>query len=673
MRRANPTHNLRVNHAEWCPPAVVYLDTETATTRRDGSELLTLRLWAARLIDRRPTHAGRQDDLRADGDTADQLAEQIEAWTVGRPTLWVYCHNLSFDLTTTRLPLLLADRGWSITEAAVDGRSPWMRLANGRKRITLADSWSWLPAALESIGRAVHVDKPALPDDADDRATWLHRCQADVDILATAVGQLMGWWEANKLGNWSITGAACGWNAYRHRPSVDTITVVTDPAGITHDRKACYGGRRQTWVHGPVTEGPFAELDFIAAYPTIASAVPLPRKRSVPLTAAHDLGFLLDSPRWGVVADVRITSNRARFPVRVGKRTWYPTGTFTTTLAGPDLADAMEAGEIDAVLGGYVHKLGYNMRAWGQWVLHCQDDDSGDTPPAARLACKSWGRTVIGKWGAHGYTRTKLGPAPQPGWHYTPGWDHQAQCKGSLLDLAGTRFWCAAADDAENAYPAITAWVEAAVRQRLSIAIDTIGEGAVVQANTDGLIVNLSRLGHKAAGGAYTARPTLPPTVRMQAVLDAINGCTQPLVMRCKTTTDHIQVIGPQHLDFGTERRYSGVPRSAAQVAAGRFETLAWPQLRWQMEAGEAAGYVRPRQLSVVTGPFASGWILTTGQVVPPTAYVDRTGVTRLAPWVDLRTVHYAATLADQQNPELLRTVTHTSDPTPEWAESVTL
>lgn len=673
MPRPNPTHNLRPNHAEWAPPAVVYLDTETTTLTRDSSQLLTLRLWAARLVDRRPTDAGRQVDETRDGDTADQLADQIEAWTVGRPTLWLYCHNLSFDLTTTRLPLVLADRGWTVTDAAVDGASPWMRLAHGHKRVTLADSWSWLPAALESIGRAVHVDKPPLPDDDDDRAVWLARCTADVAILATAIGQLMDWWEAHRLGRWSITGASCGWNAYRHTPAPDTVTVVTDPAGIDHDRRVCFGGRRQTWRHGPAGDGPFAELDFIAAYPTIASALPLPRKRSQPLTAAHPLDHLLSSPRWGVVADCVIATRRARYPVRIGRRTWYPTGRFATTLAGPDLADAADAGELEAVTGGWVHKLGMNMAPWAQWVLHCQDDRTGDTPPAARLACKAWGRAVIGKWGAHAYTREKLGPAPTPGWHYTPGWDHAAQCKGSLLDLAGQRWWCAAAADADNAYPAVAGYVEAHVRVRLSTAIEILGEAAVVQANTDGLIVNLAMLGTRAAGGTYRDRASLSPTVRMERALEAVNAATQPLIMRAKQVVDHVSVVGPQHLEFGTERRYSGVPRSAAQVAANRYETLGWPQLRWQMEAGDAAGYVRPRQLSVVAGPYASGWILTTGQVVPPTADIGPDGATRILPYVDLRAVHYAAALADDQNPALLEAVTDDPIDTPEWAQSVTL
>src|SRR5487761_597438 len=98
--REVPVHRLRTNDSVRAPSAYLVIDTETA--------------------------------------------QRVEAATVGVPSLWVYAHNLSFDLVTSRLPLLLVARGWQVTQLAVTGDSPWMRLSRGRRHLTLVDSWGWL-------------------------------------------------------------------------------------------------------------------------------------------------------------------------------------------------------------------------------------------------------------------------------------------------------------------------------------------------------------------------------------------------------------------------------------------------------------------------------------------------------------------------------------------------
>lgn len=634
-RPPTPVHNLRPNHKEWTPAHVIFLDTETRTIEGSDPEVLALRCWAAHLEDRRAKRGGQLGAQLANGATAEQLADQLEDWGRGRQTIWVYAHNLSFDLVTTRLPLVLAERGWTVSDAAIGGKAPWLRLARGTHRLTLVDSWSWLPVALGTVAERVRIVKPGLPAQSAGADEWMTRCEADVAILAAAVLDLMAWWDKGKLGRWNISGASCGWNAYRHIPTSWPVTIDPDPVGVAADRAANYGGRRGIWRAGVLHAGPFLELDFVAAYPSVAAELPLPMKRAYAFDSMAVDDRRVSNDYWQISARVIVNTDTPRWPVRVGGATFYPVGRFQTDLAGPDIAEAARLGCLESIGPGYVHRLGYAMAPWAAWCLDVQNGRDPDAPPVAAIAAKSWGRAVLGKWGARNFVKYELGPAPGGSWGYEEGWDHQSQTKGGLVTICGRRWWVTSEANGENAYPAILAWVEADVRVRLSRVIEAIGPGAVIQCDTDGLIVAQRLIGTKAAKGHLIAPESLSARGKLDWVLNCLHPVTAPLTLRVKRSAPHIEVLGPQHLKFAGQRSFSGLRADAAETAPNTYTGRIWPKLQWQMQHGDPAGYVRPEVTSVIRGPYAAGWVTTRGHVVPPAARITADGTTVLAGWHD--------------------------------------
>lgn len=652
-RRPAPVHYLRPNDKVWTPPAVVFLDTETRVIPGTDPEVLRLRLWDAHYLDRRTPDGVRPRDAWGSGNTAAELVAWLEGVTRNRETVWLYAHNLSFDLVTTRLPMLLTMAGWTVTDAAVGGKAPWVRLVKGKRHITMADSWSWLPVALEAVGQAVRVDKPDLPDDDDTDAAWHLRCRADVTILERAVCDLMDWWDANALGRWTISGAACGWNAYRHIDAKVPVVIDPDPAKVKADRAAYHGGRRGTWVIGEHNAGPFVELDFRAAYPTIAAHLPLPIGRSREFDSLALTDSLVTSERWGVAALCLLDTDRPRWPVRVGRRTWYPVGRFWAHLTGPDIAEAARLGCLVKIGPGQVHRLGHAMAPWARWCLDVQEGLIPGTPEVARLAAKSWGRSVIGKWGSRGFDRVKLGPSPTQDWAYEEGWHHDEEAHVGVVDFCGQRWQVTASGTPDNAYPAVPAWVEAHVRVRLGRVIDALGPGALIQCDTDGMIVALRTVGTKAARGNLVAPDGLGPMARLQWCLDQLEPVYSPLELRVKRTVTHVTVLGPQHLQVGDRRRYAGLPGTAEETAPGEYRVKLWPKLQWQMAHGSRDGYVRPETRPIVKGPWPTGWVLEDNTVVPVEVATDPDGSARILSWWSTSYARAGLRPADHQHPQL--------------------
>lgn len=633
QRGPTPVHYLRTNDTCWSPPHVIFFDTETYTIPNTEPEILALRLWAATRIDRRNLKNAQPDTVHTHGETGMELAEWITKQSGGRKTLWAFAHNLSFDLVTTRLPLELATLGWSITDAAVGGRAPWMRLVKDSARLCLVDSGSWLPKPLKEIGDAIGIVKPALPSEMDATRMWLARCKADVNILTTAMLSLMEWWDDEQLGRWDVSGAGTGWHAFRHLPQLQRTVVDPSQDFIRLDRQAIYGGRRGTWVHGKTTGGPLVELDFTAAYPTIAATLPLPVRRGARFESMDLSNWRVTSERWGMVAECVINTEIGNWPLAWGGQKWYPTGRFRTVLASPDIWEAKSTGVLESIGAGQMHQLGYGMQNWASWVLSLQDGTNSHIPPAAVMAAKNWGRAVIGKWAARSFDKIELGASPIAGWGYTEGWDHDSNTRGGMVDIAGQRWWVSSSGESDNAYPAILAYVESYTRVRIGRVIESIGPRCVVQCDTDGLIVKTDRIGQPDSGGTLIAPQGLDSSDRLDWCINELNTRCAPLSIRVKNRVRSATIVGPQHVDGGKLTRHAGIAASAVRTAPNTYVGRTWPKLQWQMSQGDPRGYARPEVTSVIRGVHAPGWVTASGSVVPPRAVISTSGETVILPW----------------------------------------
>lgn len=684
-------HYLRSNDSTWTPPAVITLDTETRIIQ-DYPEVQELRCWHVR-ADTRPL-AGQLagDHAEGSGVTAADLAERITRWTQKRADVWLYCHNLSFDLSVTRLPLLLSGLGWTVTDMAMDGAAPWMILENGVRKLTIADSYALWPVPLAEVGNAIGTQKMASPEPADD-AGWAQRCAADTLILHTALLTAMDYHDRNQLGRWAITGAAIGWNTMRHMqtaktgkrarkareslglpgvdPAAQPIVIDPDPAGRANDRTAIYGGRRQTFKHGNLPGGRYYEIDFERAYQTVMAHFALPRSRGRWFDTLDIDSPLVDEPthQWGIIAEVEIDTDVPRWPCRLqvtsqpldpGTRTditgmpsdsktrvFYPVGRFRTVLAGPDIAEAKRLGCLKAIHRGQVHRLGRAIRPWAEWSLAAQD--CPDTPAVVKLALKHQGRAVAGKWAQRSWNKEIIGVSTTYGWSYEDAWNATTGTRAAIIDVAGTKFLSYPGDDGENAYPAILAWIESTVRVMLGRAIDKLGADVVVQCDTDGLIADMTQL-------ARAARSTCPGTGRPEAghnpvtaALDAANTVTAPLRLRPKTVYRTVEIIGPQHLTLDGKHRWSGVPGSAERQPDGTYTAMTWPKLAWQMTSGDQRGYTRIQQTYRLASSYAPGWLLGNGRVVPVETHVDDDNRTRITPYSETRYALRGDTLTRHQ------------------------
>lgn len=664
-------HYLRPAGKTSTPAAVIFLDSETRQHDDNGLELHVLRLWEAQIVRRRDRRRPGEH-LTATGQTSNSLAQHIDSWASYAESTWMYAHNVAFDLTVTDLATELGRLGWELSSRfAVGNDQMWAVFHKGARQVrvkerrdgrlaerervkwahtlTIADSGSLFPVPLAKLGPMVGIEKPPLPDNDDSDDAWAARCHADVDILRCSVLAFMDWWDSAGLGRWTVTGAGQGWQHYRSTLTPRQVVIDHDQEITGLERAAVYGGRRDAFRIGDLPPGRYAEVDFEAAYPAIAAGFPLPARIACDVNDDHRRLALRGKVPAGMLAEVTINTPVARWPVRVAGRVFYPVGRFRTTLAAPDIQAAASAHVLEAVHGGYLYTMTSHLRAWAREVLGWLRAPDSEVPAVVKVWAKMASRAVIGKFAQPGWrTEPWVGP-PCDGWSVEQASDYHTGTRQVITGVNGT-YWLSWADQrGDHERPAVLAFVEAHVRARLGAIIAGRYGPAIVQCDTDGIMVSHTAI--SGIAGQLHDRYVHGRKVRAgtDEAIAEWNDAAWPLVMREKNQFSRAVVRGPQHVVLDGKPRFAGVPKGAWQTGDKTWAARLWPGITWQSQNAPQATYARPVQPYLVAGPYTAGWVLTDGTVRPAEATMDADGNTTLLHWKLTRWSADGLALADHQ------------------------
>lgn len=677
MPRPKRIHNLGPNSKEDSPHQVIVIDTETTATEHQGDEYHRMHTWCAQTQRRHGKDPSRPRREDADGMTAAEIAVWIDGQVKSSPPVWCYAHNLSFDLATTRLPVHLAELGWTVTSHNLASDAPWAVLHKGSRTLRLVDSLSILPASVAAIGARTGIRKPPLPAADDPHELWVARCRADVEIIMAALLQVMDWWDAHGLGHWSITGPRTGYNAMRHvcvtRPGHDPLTLQTgdgkpwmqhgdghvvidpDPEARRFERDTLYQGRREAFRVGRLERGSYTELDMRRAHLTIARTHRLPCRRGVPFDGLDIDTPYLDNANVSIIAKVRIKTDDARYPVRTRFGIVHPVGEFETVLAGPEISEARARGHLLQIGSGYYYRMSYHMQPWANWLERVLADDTGEHPPAAQIAAKGWSRSVPGTWAARTSQTVMTGPSTVAGWHAEHGVMAGTGDPCTIIHLAGTMQLQVRDQDSDDCFPAVLSFIQSYTRVALNALIEALPDYRVVTCSTDSILIDGS--GWDPGQRVYKDRGALAAKAGAEApgllaYLAEAAGCHTLVV---KATGADVRVLSPQHVRMDGTRKYSGISAGAEETERDAFRFHTWPKLGTQMATVDADVYVRQLREVNLASITVPRWVYECGCTTAP-RMTTAEGHTQIAgPDTDWCVRHPGHRLADRQHPVLTR------------------
>lgn len=591
VRSSPRAHYVRHNATTRVPRSHVYLDTEAYRTKVGRTERQTFRLAVAAHDARSHKGDGWRDRRWYQATDTAGLWLWISGCCRSKARTVLVCHNLAYDMRISNAFAELPACGWQFVNGRVDDRQVWFLWKRGSQTLCCVDSVSWCPVSLEHLGDLCGIPKLALPDDADDQATWFARCERDVEILADVWRRLMGWVEDEDLGNWRFSGAGQSWSAFRHRFYTHKLFVHADDDARVAERAAAHTGRCEAWRHGQLRGGPFTEWDFTTAYAQIGREcdVPTTLVGEVPKPTLEKVFSFAQSR--AVLVECEVTTDVPTLPCRTESGICWPVGTFRTTCWDSELELVASRGADVVVERAWVYRRAPALRDFCTWVLSGLDGSRGIVDPVVRVALKHWSRAIVGRMAAQWSRWDRYGTASVADVAVFRAYDADDDESWRAMQLGHQLFRQRGRPENPDASVAVMSWIMAESRVRLWRAMETAGFGNVVYCDTDSLIVTPA--GDRALESA------------------AIPG------LRVKGEWRSLKVLGPRQLVPGAQLRAAGVPRGAVQVGPAQWEADVWSGLSRSLSAGAPSSVEVARRRFTLLGTDNRRLHLKGGLTVP--------------------------------------------------------
>ncbi len=392
-------HYWRKAGAASAPANIVVFDCETTfgpAAAIDGGELQTLRMGVA--IAYRLEKGKRTRVKRLVFRTADEFWQLVLSRLDKRRPIWVFAHNIAYDLGCVGGWLWLRKNGYKTRKAAVSTQLFYLKGTVNGSVVIFCDTLNYFRCSLASLGKSVGLPKLDMPPyDAPD-SVWEHYCANDVEVAARGVDKLIGFGREHLLGPWQPSIAGLSFSAFRSTFMQHQVLVHGNRAALDLERKAYCGGVVDIPVIEKKITGPIYELDVCSMYPHCCT-LSLPTKIKGDGRRYGIRGIKNLAKNYLVFAEVDIETDKQTYPVKQRRGTYYPTGRFRTALAHPELMLAIANNDVREVHYVAFYEHAPIFRGYMEWMIDKKIHYERAADDAFRTVCKYYGNNLYGKTG----------------------------------------------------------------------------------------------------------------------------------------------------------------------------------------------------------------------------------------------------------------------------------
>lgn len=575
----------------------------------------------------------------------DSLWEWIASALVGSKVTWVFGFGVAFQLSISGFWQRVEAGRWAIAD--LDPKSPDDRphMEQGQfvepsVVVNSAELQAELSARKPGGGFCVIEDIPTIVvarpvngggcvklvdvrnygvESIADIATSELRFEAIVEFMESFI-QIC---KRENLGGLQTTSASQAFHGWRFGYMSHSVLCHDDAASLRLERESLYAGRNECFRLGNIS-GPIYHLDANSFYAAVARDAMLPtRFMGKGAIWISDLQSYLGRG-FGVFADVTIETNEPIFPVRNKGIVIYPTGLFRTSLAGPELALALERDAIKKVHRASWHECEPIFTAWVDrlWAMRVDAKQRGEhweEECVKRVMVALFGK--FGQWNWSWVNDNSVVPyqpfglwwAPRPedatpevskGRLPVEPWDIDAMpqsrfCRwrsvGGCVQHESTR------SEAFDSVPAVTAYLYSLARVRLLEMMTAAGRGNVHYVDTDSLFVNSYGVNNLAASN-FVSTGELGR-------------------LKLKGTYEWMKLYGIKHYETPVAKVHAGIPSGSTWIEDWHCEFASAERMKSCLPDGRAPAATMIRRSYKLSAPYRHGVPLLNGTVRPHNLY----------------------------------------------------
>jgi len=617
---------LRKNHSTALPYAIVILDTESVEEQdKHRHETTHNKLYFGKATYIRYRKGIRGECTSVTFTTAVQFWEWLLPRMHKKTCTWLFAHNLGYDLTLVDFWQLLESRILSFhnpltpdaksngnackpkqrTGLYVDADPPTIiKTFNAAgAQLLCIDSLNYWPLPLADLGRLQGLPKLERPTYAAPDRAWEVYNGRDVDILQRAVVNLISFVRANDYGKFRWTAAGQAMAAFRHRFCNHRIDLDRPKPVIALERQAYYGGRIEILKTG-IIENEVFELDVSSMYPSVMLTNSFPTKLEDSYLTRDDYDPAANDPRLYTVAECCIDSQDVSYPVRCKDGTYYCLGRFWTSLCGADLQAAVRQGHVASFARWARYRLQPIFTDYVEHFYNARKEYAKQGNGLAEHFCKSMLNSLYGKFGQQSAVWDDCqSPIEQWAWGRRVIRNAETGEVRTFRSIGGYVQEEMRRGEHKQSFAAISAWVTAYARQRMSALVGIAGRGNVYYVVNDALYVNRAGL------------------LNLQLAGEVKEGELGKL--RQKRYGKNAEFWAPNNYIIGDERVISGVRKSAEKLGTHLYKETTVQRL-WEITAARPFSHIDTTlRTRVLISKIKRALVGSDGWTYPFTLYAD--------------------------------------------------
>lgn len=577
------------------PQRVIVFDTEAyRSSPVEGVELQTLRAGVATYLELDALQELSSQEYY-NFTTTEQLGEFIEYHTRKDKSLFVYAHNLKYDLQLSGVYTWLLAQGWQSKLFVIEDPPTFIKLRRGRMSITLVDTFNYWQFSVEAMGEQLGLPKLSINfNSCTDEQLFIY-CKRDVEVLAQYLISFIHFLRDNQLCGLGLTLASQAFRSFRHRLMQDEVILHNDERALQLERDGYYGGRVEAFHIGELSGESFYKLDVNSMYPYIMKESSFPVElvayaEHIPLNL---LAYHLR--RYYCLAEVELSIKQPCYAYSNGIKLLFPIGEFTAVLHHVDLDKAYQRGEVRAVRRIALYKRGDVFTRYVKffYALKLQAEAEGDK--ITRQQAKIFLNSLYGKFGQREVVSKILPNTGVKQYNRMSGYSEtlrqtvEVNYLGEQLEL---RY-----KGGESCYssPVIAGAVTAYARAYLWDLIQACGTRNVFYVDTDSLIVNQE--GYE----------------RITPYLDI----SRLGYLKLEGVANNLIIYGAKDYQFGAEVKLKGIPKKARKLSDNLWEYEQFRGAKTWLHDGLETGVKIYTRLKARKGTYDKGIILPNGSVLP--------------------------------------------------------
>lgn len=331
------------------PTNLLFFDTETkGDNNPEMREECHHKLWfgyviAARFEDTMPSRV-----ITKDFKTTSEFWEIVNSRLSPERPLWLFAHNIGFDLTIVDFWNRLEKEKWKIKFIVIDDPPTIVEVQTPKGTLVCVDTLNYWRVALKTLGESLSIPKLDFPPYDAPFKQWREYCKNDVAILYEAITRLIRYLKTNDLASLKYTAPSIALDCFKHRFLKHNVFIHDNKGAISLERDSYYGGLVKTQFVGSLQGTEVYHLDFNSLYPACMMN-PVPVKLVDYGTNKRPKELQKDMINKGAVARVVLNSAVRTYPLRYKDKLYDVCGRFTTTLCGPELQTALKLGNVIGV------------------------------------------------------------------------------------------------------------------------------------------------------------------------------------------------------------------------------------------------------------------------------------------------------------------------------------